>query len=135
MLAKKYFPRYVQYCVNVYGFANATTLKSLKLKQKEAVRIISNSGYRNHRNPIFKRLSILPLEQLITFSNLKFMQFYVHGRLPVAFNEIWTSKPDRNPNLNLRNEDSLYSVCQLTNTLTWPCTVYVVASNCPCHCL
>ncbi len=53
--------------------------------------------------------------------------YSVHGRLPVAFNEIWTSKRDGNPNLNLRNADSLYSMCQLTNTLTWPCTVYVVS--------
>ncbi len=53
MLAKKYFPRYVQYCANVYGCANATELKSLKLKQKEAVRITSNSGYHDHTNPIF----------------------------------------------------------------------------------
>jgi len=36
------------------------------------------------------------------------MHCYVHGRLPFAFNEMWTSNRDRNPNFNLRNADDLY---------------------------
>ncbi len=37
---------HIVYCINVYGCANSTSLRRLIIKQKEAVRTISNVGYR-----------------------------------------------------------------------------------------
>ncbi len=37
------------------------------------IRIISNAGYRDHTAPLFAQLKILPLDQLIKYSALKFM--------------------------------------------------------------
>jgi hypothetical protein len=99
---------HIVYCINIYGCANKTTLTKLFLKQKEAVRIISNAGYRDHTGPLFKRHEILPLEQLIKFSNLKFMHCYVNHRLPFSFNETWITNRVRNPELRLRNADDFY---------------------------
>ncbi len=45
---------HIVYCNNVYGCDNQTSLQKLKVKQKEAIRIISNVGYREHTNPLFK---------------------------------------------------------------------------------
>jgi len=42
----------ILYCINVYASANKTTLNPLVLKQKQAIRIISNSGYRDHWSSI-----------------------------------------------------------------------------------
>jgi hypothetical protein len=53
------------YCINVYSCANSTSINKLKIKQKEAIRIISNAGYRDHTAPLFAQLKILPLDQLI----------------------------------------------------------------------
>jgi hypothetical protein len=64
---------HLSYCINVYGCANTTALNSLRLKQKAAVRIVCNAGYRDHTAPLFKQLGILPLNELIKYSNLKFM--------------------------------------------------------------
>jgi hypothetical protein len=72
------------------------------------VRIISNAGYKDHTGPLFKRHEILPLEQLIKFSNLKFMHCYVNHRLPFSFNETWITNRVRNPELRLRNVDDFY---------------------------
>ncbi len=47
------------------------SLVILKLKQKEAIRIVCNAGYRDHTNPLFKQIGILPLDDLIKYSNLK----------------------------------------------------------------
>jgi hypothetical protein len=80
---------HIVYCINVYGCANQTSLQKLKVKQKEAIRIISNVGYREHTNPLFKQLKILPIDKLIKFSNLKFMHNFAHGRLPLSFAEMW----------------------------------------------
>jgi hypothetical protein len=91
------------YCINIYGCANKTTLNRLFLKQKEAIRIMSNVGYRDHTNPLFINHGILPLEKMIKMSNLKFMHNFVNNRLPISFNEMWITNRDRNPALQLRN--------------------------------
>jgi hypothetical protein len=61
---------HIVYCLNVYSCANLNTLNPLKLKQKEAIRIVCNGGYRDHTGPLFKRLGILPLDDLITITKI-----------------------------------------------------------------
>jgi hypothetical protein len=94
---------HLTYCINIYGCANKTTLNRLFLKQKEAIRIMSNVGYRDHTNPLFINHGILPLEKMIRMWNLKFMHNFVNNRLPISFNEMWITNRDRNPALQLRN--------------------------------
>ncbi len=69
---------HISYCITVYGCANSTTLNKLKLKQKEAIRIISNAGFRDHTIPLFKEKQILPLDDLIKYSTLKFMHKFAY---------------------------------------------------------
>jgi hypothetical protein len=99
---------HIVYCINIYGCANLTSLQKLKIKQKEAIRIIANVGYREHTNPLFKNLKILPIDKLIKLFNLKFMHNFAHGRLPLSFADMWTTNRARNPNLELRNAEDLY---------------------------
>ena len=44
------------YCINVYSCAVKTNLKKLIIKQKEAIRIISDVRYREHTEPISRYL-------------------------------------------------------------------------------
>jgi len=99
---------HIVYCINVFSCANITTLSPLKIKQKEAIRIVCNAGYRDHTGPLFKRLGILPLDDLIKYSQLKFMHDYFHRKLPLSFNETWIQNRNRNPELALRNANNLY---------------------------
>ena len=99
---------HIVYCLNVYSCANITSLSPLKIKQKEAIRVITNSGYRDHTGPLFKRLCILPLDDLIKFTQLKFMHNFYHNKLPISFSETWISNRTRNPEIALRNADDLY---------------------------
>jgi hypothetical protein len=99
---------HISYCINVYSCANITTLNKLILKQKEAIRIVCNAGYRDHTSPLFKQQRILPLTDLIKFSNLKFMHKFSYNRLPISFSEMWVTNRVRNPNVILRNADDLY---------------------------
>jgi hypothetical protein len=99
---------HLTYCINVYSCANSTSLNKLRVKQKEAIRIITNSGYRDHTAPLFAQLKILSLDQLIKYNALKFMHSYHHNLLPVAFHQMWISNRERNPERALRNADQLY---------------------------
>jgi hypothetical protein len=83
------------YCVNVYGCANSTSLNKLKLKQKEAIRIIANAGHRDHTAPLFAQLKLLPLDEIIRYNKLKFMHSYTHNLLPISFRHMWTLNRER----------------------------------------
>ncbi len=50
----------------------------------------------------------MPLEQLIKFSNVKFMHNFSHGKLPFSFSEMWITNRNRNPNVEQRNADDYY---------------------------
>jgi len=99
---------HINYCLNIYSCANKTTLNRLRLKQKEAIRIVANAGYRDHTEPLFRRLNVLPLDQLISFSVLKFMHSFKFNLLPFPFMETWITNRVRNPARNLRNADDFY---------------------------
>jgi len=99
---------HIVYCLSVYSCANKTSLNRLFIKQKEAIRIICNVGYREHTSPLFARLKILPLEQLINVSILKFMHSYSHNMLPFSFRNTWFTNRERFPERELRNTDNLF---------------------------
>jgi hypothetical protein len=99
---------HLSYCLNVYSCANTTALQKLRVKQKEAVRVINLAGYRDHTKPLFQQCKILPLDEMIKYSRLKFMHNYVHNNLPFSFNEIWSYNYMRNPERVLRNANDLY---------------------------
>jgi hypothetical protein len=96
------------YCINIYSCATETCLNRLKIKQKEAIRIICNARYRDHTAPLFAQLKILPFSQLIHYSNLKFMHSFFHNMLPFSFRQMWLTNRDRNQDRILRNADNLY---------------------------
>lgn len=93
------------YCINVYGCATKTALEPLIIKQKQAIRTILKTNYREHTLPLFTKTGILPLLQLIKYAHVKFMHSYHHKTLPLAFAETWTPNRERNPDRVLRNAD------------------------------
>jgi hypothetical protein len=109
---------HLSYCTAIFGCANKTSLAKLVIKQKKAVRVIANAQYRAHTRPIFKELKILPLEQMITFSKLKFMHKFMNNRLPFSFTNCWVSNRERNPERVLRNANDLYIIPHQYGSLT-----------------
>jgi len=98
---------HIVYCINIYSCANKTNLNKLQIKQKEAIRMISSAGYRDHTKPLFKSVNILPLDELIQFSTLKFMHSFTNKKLPMIFNDLWSTNAVINPNRELRNANHL----------------------------
>jgi hypothetical protein len=98
----------ITYCINVYGCANNSTLKPLVIKQKQAIRIISHAGYDDHTAPLFAQHQILPLNELILYSKIKFMLSYMFGNVPPSFFEMWLTNRERNNITILRNADALF---------------------------
>ena len=73
------------------------------LNQKAAVRCITNSRYNAHTGPLFKKLGILPFENLVQFFQLKFMHQIRNNLAPRSFHNTWTLNLNRD--ILLRNEN------------------------------
>ena len=96
------------YGIIIYGCATKTNLEKLRIAQKKAVRTICNANYRAHTAPLFKELKILPLDDLITYSRIKFMHSFYFNKLPMSFSEMWQTNFARNPERALRNANDYY---------------------------
>jgi len=98
-----FFHSHLLYCTNIYSCTSQTNLTKIFLLQKKAIRIITQSSYTAHTNPLFSRLHILPLEKVITQAKLTFMHSIYYETAPSSFTDTWQTLAQRNPDLNLRN--------------------------------
>ena len=57
------------YAIQAYGCADKSVLQPIIKLQKKAIRIVSNSKYNAHCDPIFKEIEILKFEDLFDFFN------------------------------------------------------------------
>jgi hypothetical protein len=112
------------YGIQIWSCGNASSITALFRKQKSAIRIISNSHYNAHTEPVFKNLGILPLPSLCDFFKLQLMQRYVQGFLPVSFNDTWVTRAafrGFSAPMVLRNSEDLYiPFAKLSQTSSQP---------------
>ena len=108
----------------IWSCTSPSNLNVLFIKQKAAVRIINNSSYNSHTEPIFKSLSILPLSSLIEYFKIQFMYNFVNGELPGSFEFTWIRNENREgANLRplLRNHTDIFiPPSRLTSTDKFP---------------
>jgi hypothetical protein len=103
------------YGLEIWSAVPLSLLKPLITKQKMAIRILSNKTYNAHTEPLFKSLEILPLNDLILLSKLKFFHSYVYNTIPSAFRSTWLTSIEQrhidgqlNLRYNLRNNDDFF---------------------------
>lgn len=104
------FHSHLIYCLPIWSSTCTSNLTKLISLQKTAIRLITNSRYNEHSEPLFKSCKILPFNLLVQFFNLQFMQKFKQGLLPQSFANTWTLNANRrtNHNLILRSNDDLY---------------------------
>ena len=61
---------YINYCNLIWGGAYDTVLQPLYILQKKAIRLISNSHYLEHTEPLFKSLELLNIFQIFKLNCL-----------------------------------------------------------------
>jgi hypothetical protein len=99
------------YGILIWSCTSLSNLKNLEKKQKDAIRIVTHSPYNAHTEPLFKKLNILPLQQLIQYFKIQFMQQYKFKHLPSAFENEWFSNEERYASqdlMPLRNNDDFF---------------------------
>jgi hypothetical protein len=64
---------YLNYGICAWGSTTANHLKPIITQQKSAIRIITNSAFRQHSAPLFKSLNLLNINSLHTFSCVNYI--------------------------------------------------------------
>jgi hypothetical protein len=112
-LLKLYFSLFnchLIYAIGIWSYVPSSVLQPLITKQKAAIIIISNKKCNEYTEPIFKALSIVPLQDLITSFNLKFFHSYAFNYIPTSFSNTSQNvgQSRDNPNYQLCNDDEYY---------------------------
>ena len=68
-----------------------SNIQPIFLLQKKIIRIITFSVYDAHTNPIFHKLKLLKIYEIVKFYIAIFMFQYVQGMLPNAFDSFFTT--------------------------------------------
>ena len=80
---------YLTYSVVAWGSTYDSTLRSITILQKRAIRIMSFADCRDHSNPLFIGLNIMKFTDIIRFQTAIFMHDFHHGNLPCSFNSFF----------------------------------------------
>ena len=62
--------------------------------QKRALRIICNSKYNAHTEPLFKKLNLLKLSDIFKTRQARFYYRYINNEVPVYFQDIFSTNAD-----------------------------------------
>ena len=120
MLYNSIFHCHLLYAIQIWSCVRSGLINELFKLQKAAIRIISGTSYNSHTEPLFKKLQVLPLPDLITFTKLQFMQRFTQNFLPESFNDTWVRNAIRNIGENeiqLRNSAQLQTIRSNMTTL------------------
>ena len=98
---------YLHYGNIVWANTYQSNLDPLKKLQKKIIRMISFAGFTDHSPPIFKKLSVLPFDQINKEKVALFMFRYFNKMLPSAFDAFFTLNKDLH-NHNTRSSAKIH---------------------------
>ena len=79
------------YGLIIWGNTYSTTLTPIINLQKKALRIMTFANFDSHSSPLFKKLNILKLTDLIFIKTASFMFDFKRNNLPYMFSNFFTS--------------------------------------------
>ncbi len=103
------FHCHLTYALEVWSSVSPAQLQPLIKKQKTTIRIVGGGEIQlPHRTSL--QITILPLSDLITLTNLKIFHSYVYNYIPEAFHNTWPRNRDNRDTSEreLRNDDDFH---------------------------
>ena len=73
LLYNSIFHCHLLYAIQIWSCSCSSPVNEIYKVQKNAIRIIAGKPYNAHTEPLFKKLQIMPLPDLITFSKIQFI--------------------------------------------------------------
>ena len=100
---------HLNYCSIVCGFTSGKNINRIHRLHKRGIRIVTNSSYLSHSLPLFLKMQILPIPELISLETaiFKFMYKFINNLLTCIFNDNFTVNSNIH-NYNTRNAQKLH---------------------------
>jgi len=99
------FNSHLLYANEIWTCTSESNLKSIFVKQKQALKIVTNSKNHAHSEPLFKLNSILPFKTLIEFCKVKFMFDVTQKLSPVSLHGSFMRNVEYRRIVNDNNND------------------------------
>ncbi len=105
---------YLDYGITLWGTTHKTYINKIRIMQKKAIRIISNSKYNDHTEPLFKELKVLKLDDIKNLKISKCMFALHEGILPSPLMTMFRSNHEIHQH-NTRNKNNPHIEPRKTN--------------------
>ena len=112
------FESYLRFGITIYASAPTALLESITILQKAAIRLVANSHYLAHTDPIFKRLKVIKFIHLIDQERVKIVHKYRHGKLPPSFDYNFLT-PIKDSEIPRRQDPLCYNISSPTNEFNY----------------
>ena len=97
---------YINYCLTTWGYQ----CHRLQQLHKRAIRIITLSKYNDHTAPLFKKLNLLIIKDILALQELKLHYKFIHNNVPPYIQQ-WQIKHNTNIHSHYtRNQNEFYIV-------------------------
>lgn len=106
MLYNSLIVPHLQYGILVWGYQIGRLAKT----QKKAIRIITASKYNSHTEPLFKKLNLLKIQDIISHNELKFYYKYINNQLPKSIQSLNIQRNNNIHNHLTRIQNDLHCV-------------------------
>jgi len=83
------FHCHIIYGNEIWSSASDNLLNEIYKKQKIAIRLITNSKFNAHTQPLFKKYSILPFPDLVDYTKITLFQSIVQNHAPISLTGTW----------------------------------------------
>ena len=87
---------HIEYGIVTWGGVKNSKLQKIRSLQKKAIRVVNNSTFKAHSNPLFSKLKLLNLDDTYKLSVLTFMHGYFNNNLPSSFQNMFKSLTEPN---------------------------------------
>jgi len=108
---------YINYGIAAWGSSGKIHLDKIFKLQKKAVRIISNSHYLSHSDPLFKKYNLLNVYDVYYLELCTFMHKHFTNQLPEAFNNYFTIQSNVHKYHTRNNDD--YAIPQIKTNFAY----------------
>ena len=102
------FYSHLTYGCQLWG-QNENAIKQTIILQKNAVRLITFSHYQAHTSPLFKKLRLLKLPEIVKQSNIGFTHNVINKKAPMIFENYFTFTEATHCHYTVNNLKSTYS--------------------------
>jgi hypothetical protein len=96
------FQSHLIYAIQIWSCTAKNNLKNIERMQKEAIRLVCGKKRYEHTEPLFKKMEIFKLDDLIFIFNCQFMYQYTRKKTPLALEGTWEEER-QNDRLRRRN--------------------------------